>query len=481
MGVLAGLEPLRVFHYFEEICQIPHGSGNTKAISDYLAGFAREHGLRYLQDTTNNVVIFKEASKGYEDKPTVMLQGHMDMVCAKHPGVEHDFEKDGLRLAVDGDNINAQGTTLGGDDGIAVAYMLAILEADHIKHPALEAVITVDEEIGLLGAKALDAAELKSRWMINLDSEAEGVLTVGCAGGVRARLHLPVTYMEAAGTVCQVTVSGLLGGHSGAEIDKGRANANTMMGRVLYRLAECVEFTVASIAGGQADNAIPKSCEATLVLTADQKDEAEACVQKLQEELTEEFRSCDPDIRIGLELGEHQELQAFSYETVEKLIFLLFTLPNGVQRMSPDIEGLVQTSLSLGIVETQEDSVRFVLSIRSSLESEKQLLADKIGYMIRFVGGTVDFAGGYPGWAYRPDSALRELMVQVYREMYGQEPVVEAIHAGLECGLISAKLPGLDCISLGPDMKDIHTPDETLNIPSVKRVWNYLLKVLESC
>lgn len=481
MGVLAGLEPLRVFHYFEEICQIPHGSGNTKAISDYLAAFAREHGLRYIQDETNNVVIFKEASKGYEDKPTVMLQGHMDMVCAKHPGVEHDFEKDGLHLAVDGDNINAQGTTLGGDDGIAVAYMLAILEADNIKHPALEAVITVDEEIGLLGAKALDASPLKSRWMINLDSEAEGVLTVGCAGGVRARLHLPVSYMEVTGTVCKVTVRGLLGGHSGAEIDKGRANANTMMGRVLYRLADCVEFTVEDIAGGQADNAIPKSCEATLVLTADQKEEASACLEKLQEEITEEFRSCDPDIRIGLELGERQEKQAFSYETVEKLIFLLFTLPNGVQRMSPDIEGLVQTSLSLGIVETQEDSVRFVLSIRSSLESEKQLLADKIGYMIRFVGGTVDFAGGYPGWAYRPDSELRELMVKVYREMYGQEPVVEAIHAGLECGLISAKLPGLDCISLGPDMKDIHTPDETLNIPSVKRVWNYLLKVLESC
>lgn len=191
MGVLAGLEPLRVFHYFEEICQIPHGSGNTKAISDYLAGFAREHGLRYLQDTTNNVVIFKEASKGYEDKPTVMLQGHMDMVCAKHPGVEHDFEKDGLRLAVDGDNINAQGTTLGGDDGHCRGVYAGIQEADHIKHPALEAVITVDEEIGLLGAKVLDASELKSRWMINLDSEAEGVLTVGCAGGVRARLHLP--------------------------------------------------------------------------------------------------------------------------------------------------------------------------------------------------------------------------------------------------------------------------------------------------
>ena len=288
----------------------------------------------------------------------------------------------------------------------------------------------MDEEIGLLGAKALDASELKSRWMINLDSEAEGVLTVGCAGGVRARLHLPVTYMEAAGTVWKVTVSGLLGGHSGAEIDKGRANANTMMGRVLYRLAECVEFTVASIAGGQADNAIPKSCEATLVLTADQKNEAEACVQSYRRSLQKNSEAVIRTSGSDWSWGNIQELQAFSYETVEKLIFLLFTLPNGVQRMSPDIEGLVQTSLSLGIVETQEDSVRFVLSIRSSLESEKQLLADKIGYMIRFVGGTVDFAGGYPGWAYRPDSALRELMVQVYREMYGQEPVVEPFTQG---------------------------------------------------
>lgn len=479
MGILTGLEPSRVFYFFEEICGIPHGSRNVDAISEYLVGFAKEHGLRYIQDELKNVIIFKDASKGYEQAETVMLQGHMDMVCAKRADVKHDFQRDGLKLGIDGDEIHANGTTLGGDDGIAVAYILAILESENISHPALEAVITVNEEIGLLGAQGLDCSMLKSRYLINLDSEAEGVLTVGCAGGMTGRIHLPITRMDAEGIRCILRVEGLVGGHSGSEIHKGRANANTLMGRLLFRLARCTDFSVVRIHGGEANNAIPKCCEAEILLISEQTEEAKRCVTMLQKEIDTEYRSTDPKIRLVLEVGEKEVRKTFSYATMERLIFLLFNLPNGVMRMSPDIEGLVQTSLNLGILRTEEENVYLETSIRSSVESEKQMIADRVEYMVEFLGGECARSEGYPGWAYNPDSRLRELMVQVYETMYGKKPVVEAIHAGLECGLISSRIRDLDCVSIGPDMKNIHTPEERLRISSVKRVWEYLLKVLE--
>jgi len=481
MGILTGLEPARVLHYFEELCSIPHGSGNTKAISDHLVEFAKAHNLRYIQQECNNVIIFKDATPGYENAKTVMLQGHMDMVCAKQPGVEHDFLKDGLKLGVDGDWLHANGTTLGGDDGIAVAYIMALMESTDIPHPALEGVITVDEEIGLLGAHALDCSELKSKYLINLDSESEGIITVSCAGGLSAKISLPISRTEVEGTTAVIRVDGLIGGHSGAEINQERINANIMMGRVLYRLAESVEFTVKSVSGGEANNAIPKFCEVELVLTENQVDEAVTCIENLQKVVSSEYRSSDPDVCIKLTTGEKVSVDAFSYVTTQKLIFLLFNMPNGIVRMSMDIPGLVQTSQNLGVVRTTEEAVTMDISIRSSVESEKFTQFDRVQFITELLGAECVRNEGYPGWAYKPDSELRDICVKVYEEMYGKTPVVEAIHAGLECGLISGKMEDLDCVSMGPDMKDIHTPEEMISISSIQRIWEYLLKILEAC
>lgn len=483
MSVLAGLKPERVFYYFEELCKIPHGSGNIEAISNYLVDFAKEHEIKYVQDEMKNVILFKDATEGYENSGTVMLQGHMDMVCAKRPDVSFDFLSEGLKLGIDGDYIHANGTTLGGDNGIAVAYILALMEAKDLKHPALEGVITVDEEIGLLGAKGLDCSELKSKCLINMDSEEEGVLTVGCAGGLRTRTRLPIGYMEAEGISCKLRLEGLKGGHSGVDIPLGRANANVLMGRVLFRLTQCADFTIVKIEGGEADNAIPRFCEAEVLFLGDEEQmkAAQECLDTLRQEIAVEYRTNDPDIQLIFEPDEKKNTQAFSYVTTEKLIFLLYNLPNGVMRMSPDIEGLVQTSLNLGVLKTEEDVIAMEHAVRSSLESEKHMTADRVVYMVQFLGGECICGEEYPGWAYDPDSRIRELMIRVYEEMNGKKPVVEAIHAGLECGLISAKIEGLDCVSVGPDMSDVHTPEERLKISSVERVWDYMIKVLEAC
>lgn len=482
MRVLEGLQPDRVFYYFEEISKIPRGSGNMQGISGYLVQFAREHGLSYIQDEAYNVVIFKEASPGYEDAPGVMLQGHMDMVCAKRPDVAHDFQKDGLRLAVDADGmIHACGTTLGGDDGIAIAYMLAILESSEILHPALEAVLTVDEEIGLLGADALDASQLKSRRLINLDSEEEGILTVGCAGGLNAEIRMPNKWMEAEGIQCTLSVEGCQGGHSGTEIDKGRANAILTAGRALYRLAERAEFGISHIEGGEAHNAIPKSCRVSLLVDESQLEEARDCAAQVEKELRAEYAGVDGEIRLVFSVGEKATGRMLSFQAMEKLLFLLCEIPDGVLRMSPDIPGLVQTSLNLGVIKMNERETYVETSIRSASDSERRTAADRVAYMAEFLGGRCSRTGEYPAWEYRRESALRELMADTYRRMYGQEPQVEIIHAGLECGLIAAKMEDLDCVSIGPDIQDIHTPEERLDSASVRRVWEYLLEVLRQC
>ena len=479
MGVLAGLEPLRVFHYFEEICQIPHGSGNTKAISDYLAGFAREHGLRYLQDTTNNVVIFKEASKGYEDKPTVMLQGHMDMVCAKHPGVEHDFEKDGLRLAVDGDNINAQGTTLGGDDGIAVAYALAVLDADDIPHPALEVVLTVCEEVGLLGASAMDFSDLAGRLLINIDSEEEGVLTAGCAGGRRIECHLPTARAAVTGTAVKADIVGLVGGHSGTEIHKGRANAIALLGRWLTLLEDNgVQYVVLALSGGAKENVIPKESSVTLVLPAGITEAVHAAAADFAAQMQAEYGTADPAIRLQLTEQGCSEYSALDADSTQRLRKALLLMPWGVQAMSMDVPGLVETSLNLGVAELGDAEAILRFSVRSSVPSAKELLARKVQTLTELLGGSVRFHGDYPAWTYARESALRDRCVAVYEAQYGAKPQIVALHAGLECGILSGKIDGLDCISFGPNLLNVHTPNERADIASVARVWEYLKAIL---
>ncbi|MDO4273292.1 MAG: aminoacyl-histidine dipeptidase [Eubacteriales bacterium] len=480
MSVLENCEPKRVFHYFEEICKIPHGSGNTKQISDYLVQFAKSRGLKYVQDEMNNVVIYKPASAGYEDAPVVILQGHMDMVCEKRPDVDHDFTKDGLNISVKDGYISANGTTLGGDDGIAVAYGLAILESDEIKHPALEVVVTVDEEIGLLGAEGIDCSVLKGRRFINLDSEAEGSLWISCAGGATAISRIPVQRVEAEGEKLQVKFCGLLGGHSGAEIDKNRASANILMGKFLYGLKKHVYYEIISLEGGSKDNAITRESTAEIIVSKEEVEAVKSYAANLENRLREEYTGTDEGITIIVtELGNSKEM-ALHPTSREKVLFYLMNIPFGIQKMSGTIEGLVETSTNLGILKLTEDELLASSGVRSSVEAARDALSDKIEYLTEFLGGDYEVKGSYPAWEYRKVSPLRDKMVEVYRQEYGEEPKVVAIHAGLECGLFYKKMEGLDCVSLGPNMKDIHTSEEVLDIASTERVWNYLLKVLES-
>ena len=475
MAILEHLEPRGVFRFFEELCAIPHGSSNTKAVSDWLMDFARERGLEAYQDGLNNVIIIKEATSGYESAEPVILQGHMDMVCEKAPGCAKDMEKEGLDLAVDGDAVYAEGTTLGGDDGIAVAMALAILDADDIPHPRLEAVFTVDEEIGMLGATALDVSMLRGRRMLNLDSEEEGVFTVGCAGGNLTQCTLPLTRAPYAGKALTVTVGGLRGGHSGAEIDKGLGNANMLMGRLLYAASRKAELRLVEVNGGLKDNAIPRETVATLVTT--DPEAVLAVCRELDAQLKNEYRTTDPNVFVTA--AESTASLPMDDDTTRRVLCFLTCAPNGIQAMSADMPGLVQTSLNLGILKTEKDAVIASFCVRSSIDGQKQMLVERLTCMTEALGGTVEVFGDYSGWEYRPDSPLRELLVEVFTQQYGHAPRIEAIHAGVECGIFAGKLPGLDCVSVGPDLTEIHTCRERLHIASVQRLWVMILETLK--
>ncbi len=479
MRVCEQLKPERVFAYFEEICQIPHGSRNTKGISDYCAAFAESHGLKYIQDENHNVIIFKDASKGYEDSQPVIIQGHLDMVCEKESGVEIDFEKDGLKLYLDGDFLKAEGTTLGGDDGIAVAYALAILENDDLEHPPLEVVLTVDEEIGLLGAESVDLSMLKGRKLLNIDSEEEGIFLTSCAGGLGAVCQIPVSRMEMEGTVYELRVNGLLGGHSGVEIQKERANGIFLLGRVLNALNHEITFAIEHLEGGLKDNAIPREAFARVLLESEQQGQKLMTqVEALEEELRKEYQTSDPQLSVRCQKLEAAKKSVLHNSSATKLLFFLRMMPNGVQHMSSDIQGLVETSLNAGIMKLTEDVFSVNFSVRSSVTTRKYELTDRLTFLTEFLGGEISVNGDYPAWEYKPDSQIRDLMVETYRRLFQKEPKVEAIHAGLECGILSGKIPGLDCISFGPDMFDIHTPKERLSISSAERVWNLILEFL---
>lgn len=480
MAVLSGLKPEKVFGYFEELCKIPHGSGNTKEISDYLVAFAKERNLKVYQDEYNNVVIYKPASEGYEAAPVTILQGHCDMVAEKTPESSHDFEKDGLKLMIEGDYITADQTTLGGDDGIAVAYMMAILDDDTLKHPALECVITTDEEIGLLGAKDLDASVLQGKYMINLDSEEEGYLWISCAGGQTGISEIPLSFREVEGEVLEVVIDGLVGGHSGAEIDKNRANANKLMGRFLYELGQKTMFTLAELEGGTKDNAITRKCKAVLVLEEEDRKTAEEFAASYQENLRKEYSGTDDNITVNMVSQGTKTISALDMMSKEKTVFFLMNIPYGIEKMSGEIEGLVETSNNIGVLRIEEGFLVSSCGIRSSVGSAKQFVSEKIQYLTEFLGGEYTVVGDYPAWEYKKDSALRELMADVYRDLFGKEANVKAIHAGLECGLFYDKIPGLDCVSFGPSMQDIHTTEEKLSISSTARMGEYLVKVLES-
>lgn len=474
MLILDQTEPKAVFSFFEQLCTIPRGSANTNAVSDWLVEFAKARGLWCARDAVNNVIIKKPASPGYEAASPVILQGHTDMVCEKIPGCEKDMTREGIDLVLDGDALYAKGTTLGGDDGVAVAMMLAVLDDKALAHPPVEAVFTADEEIGLLGAAALDTSLLQGKRLINLDSEDEGVFTVSCAGGARADCRIPVTRELFAGTTLRLTIGGLLGGHSGVEIDKGRANASKLLSRVLYMLRGTGEFRLCGARSGMADNAIPASAEATLVCD---EGAARAAVEEMQRVFAAEYRATDPNVRVCCEPCAAGRAP-MSARSTEDVIMLLLCAPNGVCAMSAEIAGLVQTSLNLGILDTEEDSVKAAFSVRSSVESEKRMLLDTLRCLTERLGGDMSVTGEYPGWAYRTDSPLRELMARVFTEQYGYAPKIEAIHAGLECGLFAGRIKDLDCVSIGPDMKAVHTPSERLSIVSTRRTWKFLTETL---
>ena len=454
---LAGLEPAAVFGYFEEICAIPHGSRNTRMISDYLVNFAKSNDLRYIQDEADNVIIFGDATPGYEDHPAVILQGHMDMVCEKDADCPIDMATEGLDVTHDGKFVFAKGTTLGADNGIAVAMGMAILADKTIPHPPVELLVTSDEEIGLLGAAAVDLSELKGRTLINLDSEGEGVFTVSCAGGCTATISLPVDRRAVYGPCIRLVVDGLKSGHSGADIHRNRANANKIMGEFMNRIQKLMPLCLTSLSGGAKDNVIPGSCQATLVAMGINLERINTIAEQLQAEVREQYD--EPDASVQAFDVDALGGNSLSTESTAKVISLLCAAPNGVQAWSKDIEGLVQTSLNMGVVKLGE-RMNVTLSVRSSVNSEKLELLEQLHKMADMFDAAYEEDGAYPAWEYKKESRLRDVMVSTYKEMFDRDAKVEAIHAGLECGLFMEKLPGLDCVSIGPQMHDIHTSRE---------------------
>lgn len=480
--MLAELEALdykKVLYYFSEIAAIPHGSGNVGKLADYLENFAIERNIRYVRDTADNVIFYKKATPGYEQYPTLVLQGHMDMVCEKEAGADIDFTTDGLTLKVDGEWLHADRTTLGGDDGIAVAYCLALIDDNEAKHPALELVITTEEETGMDGAKALDGTLLSGRHLINIDSEEEEIVLCGCAGGAKVTGMLSVDRVITGGRTAEVTVSGLLGGHSGVEIDKNRTNAVLFLARYLFMLREKVPFLVEEFMGGQKDNAIPRDAKATLLFTEDISAEEIKAAQTLADEMTAEIRSAEPEATLTFAVDEYtEEVPVMHPRSFEKFLFMLLQAPNGIQVNSAEISGLVESSLNLGICKMTSEGMELHWSLRSSKASYLRFLTEKMMYLIGFLGGDYEVSGEYPAWEYKEESKLREVYVKAYEEMFGKKPKTATIHAGLECGLLGEKHPEMDMISIGPEIKDIHTPAERLHIPSAIRIYKLLEKIL---
>ena len=465
----------RVFEFFVEISKIPHGSGNTAPIADYLEGFARERGLDCSRDGANNVIIKKSATPGYEERPTVIIQGHTDMVLASDENANIDLQKDGLELYVDGDFLKARGTTLGGDDGVAVAYALALLDSDTIAHPAIEAVFTSDEEIGLLGAAAIDESKIDGRILINIDSDAEGIFTAGCAGGLRTDTVASFDTKLAPGFLYIVEISGLRGGHSGVEIGNARVNAIKHLSK---SISDIEGIRLMTLEGGNADNAIPRNAQASFV-----------CKKKIGSSAMNEL--CNKIKNELYELGENDATvtvartwqigaRVISADSTSAILSLVNEMPSGVLAMSADIEGLVETSQNIGIIKLENGEFHMAVSVRSSKDDDKRAATDNIYALGRKYGAEVSERGEYPAWEYKKDSHLRDTICSVYEKMYAKAPKVDIIHAGLECGIFSKKLDGLDAVSLGPDNYDIHTPSERLSISSTVRVWEFLLEVLKN-
>lgn len=485
MSNISELEPKQVFYWFEQISRIPRGSGNVGQISDFLVDFAKRRNLEYIQDESLNVIIIKEAFKGYETEEPVILQGHMDMVAVKTADTVKDMTREGLELEAADGFLYAKGTSLGGDDGIAVAYMLALLDSEDIPHPRLEAVITVDEEVGMDGARNIDLSMLKSTRLMNIDSEEEGILLAGCAGGARVRCILEGEIQNTEGTVYEISLHGLQGGHSGMEIQKNRANANILLGELLSEISKELPICLYEASGGFADNAISVWAKAVFTVKAEddcqgdsRKKAAEEICGKITARKLAQWQKTEPEMQIDFTCQGTGAYACVRSQDTVRMGELIKTLPNGVQAMSSDIPDMVETSLNLGKLKVKDGILNCDYSVRSSQDEKKRELVERMESITQKAGGRCEVSGVYPGWAYRADSPLRSKMVSVYEEMYGEPAQVQTIHAGLECGLFMEKIEDLDCVSFGPNILDIHTVHERLDIASAKRVWNYILEIL---
>jgi dipeptidase D len=474
MSLLANLKPQRVFYYFEQISNIPRESGNEKAVSDYLVSVGKELGLETYQDSALNVVIKKKGSEDNENLSPVILQGHMDMVCTKLESLEFDFNKDSLPIFIDGDVIRTKGTTLGADNGIAVAMSLAILEDKTLVHPPLEVLVTTEEETGMGGASKLDKSLLKGKTLLNLDSEEEGIFLTSCAGGVRSIVTLDVSYTDNKFTnAYEIKVNDLSGGHSGIEIHKERANGIKLLGRMLQNIP--ADFSLSSIEGGEKMNAIAKRAKVIVLTNAP----LERFVEEFESIFKNEFKNIDKELNLSIKKVQKPEIM-FTEDTVFSIVALLRLIPQGVNTMSTDIEGLVESSTNLGVLTYVNDKVTFESATRSSVPSLKNEITSRIKMVADMSGASFELQSDYPAWEYNPNSPIRELMLSTYEKMTGKKASVTAIHAGLECGILSEKLGDLDMVSFGPNMGDVHTPNEHLYISSVEKTYKFLIEVLEN-
>ncbi len=478
MNKLESLKPYEVFKYFEEMCNIPHGSGNRTAISQYCVNFAKSHNLRFVCDDAKNVIIYKEGSKDLKNTEPIILQAHLDMVCEKISGLDFDFDKEPLDIFIDGDFVKAKNTTLGADNGIGVAMILAILADENLSHPPIEAVFTTDEEIGMLGAGEFDFSLFSAKKMINLDSEEENILTVSCAGGCDVTFSLPFKKEKVSGEKVSLIIDGLKGGHSGVEIDKGRVNANMLCGRILNHLKNRFDFNIAEILGGAKANAIPFTVCAKLITK-----DAKALIAEAKayfEEIKTEIFSREPGCTLNCDFIESGTFEAIDSFASNRLIEVLLNAPNGIVNMSAEIKGLVETSLNLGVVRTNQDNIFFHFALRSNKASALDLLVEKMISFGKTLGLEYKMFGRYEPWEFKSDSPLQQLYIKTFNTVFGKEPKIEAIHAGLECAVFSAKIPELDCISIGPDIFDVHSPKEKVSVSSVLRVYELLKTMLNS-
>ena len=476
MAVLENLEPKRVWYNFEEFCKVPHGTFDMDKISAFCYNWAKERGLEAYLDDAKNVIIKKPGTAGYENSEPVIIQGHMDMVCEKVPGSAHDFKTDGLTLYVEDGYVRAKDTSLGGDNGIAIAMCMALLESDDIPHPPLEILFTVDEEEGMGGAIAVDMSMFEGKKLINMDSEDEGLFTVGCAGGINYASHIPVSKETVSGTKLTVKLGGLKGGHSGHVIGQERGNANKMMGRLFNEIQAVTDISIVSVNGGSKMNVITPECVSEFVVADVCK--AKEVIAEMEKTWVSEFLGIEPDFFVEVKEEADVTVEAFDKCSTGRVISYVELAPHGVMEYSRALANTVETSLNLGVLETKENEVLAKYQIRSSVETMKWEIAKRIDKLGKLVGAEEEIIAHYPAWKYEPVSPLRDVMVETFEEMFDKKPEVFVMHAGLECGFFAEKKPGIDIVSCGPDMWGIHSFNEKLDIASTARTWDFLLAIL---